>query len=107
MTTPSFTNATANAVGTTETLIFTASNNAIVIGYSITNVTTATVPVSVKLWKSTGNVQLQSNVRVAANDSLHLPQGNKIVLKGGDSITVTSQVNSSVDVAFSIMQGVL
>lgn len=102
----SFTNAIANAVGTTEQIVFTAADKSIVVGCSVTNILSTTVPVTIKLRRGSQDTYVQRDRRIESGEPFELMKGNKLVLASGDKLIVSSKVDSSVDVVFSILQGV-
>lgn len=101
-----FVNAISRAVGTTEVISFTAPEKSIVIGGSITNKLSTTVPFTLILRRGTDDTFIQKNRRVEANDPFELMRGNKLVLQTGDKLIISAQVDSSIDAVFSILQGV-
>ena len=102
----SFINAIANSVGTTEQVVYTASGKAIVIGCSITNKLTTTVPMTIKLRRSGVDTYIHKDKRIESGEPFELMKGNKLVLASGDILVVSAAVDSSLDVVFSILQGV-
>jgi hypothetical protein len=102
----SFTNAIANAVGTTDVIVFTAPSKSIVVGGSVTNILSSTVPMSIKVRRGVTDTHVHKDKRIEVGVAYELMSGNKLVLASGDKIIVSSQVASSIDVVFSIMQGV-
>lgn len=101
-----FVNAISRGVGTTEAVVFTAPEKSIVIGGSITNKLSTTVPFTLVLRRGTDDTFIQKDRRVDANDPFELMKGNKLVLNTGDKLVVSSKVDSSIDAVFSILQGV-
>jgi hypothetical protein len=101
-----FTNAIARAVGTTETIVFTATDKSIVIGCSITNLLSTTVPITIKIRRGTTDTYVHKGKRVESGEPFELMKGNKLVLAASDKLIVSSKVDSSLDVIFSILQGV-
>lgn len=101
-----FVNAISRGVGTTEAVVFTAPEKSIVIGGSITNKLSTTVPFTLILRRGTDDTYVQKDRRVDANDPFELMKGNKLVLQTGDKIVVSAKVDSSIDAVFSILQGV-
>jgi hypothetical protein len=101
-----FTNAISNNVGTTEVISFTASEKSIVIGGSITNKTTSTVPFTLILRRGSTDSYIQKDRRITAAEPFELMKGNKLVLSTGDKLVVSAKVANSVDAVFSILQGV-
>lgn len=101
-----FTNAIANSVGTTEVVVYTAPDKAIVIGCSISNLLSTTVPFTIKTRRGNTDTFVHKDKRIEAGDPFELMRGNKLVLLTGDKLVVSSKVNASLDVVFSILQGV-
>jgi hypothetical protein len=101
-----FVNAISRAVGTTEVESFTAPEKSIVIGCSVTNVLSSTVPMTIKLRRSGVDTYIHKDKRVESGEPFELMKGNKLVLQTGDKLIVSSKVASSLDVVFSILQGV-
>jgi hypothetical protein len=102
----SFTNAIANAVGITEQIVFTAADKSIVVGCSITNLLSTTVPITIKVRRGTTDTYIHKDKRVESGEPFELMKGNKLVLAASDKLIVSSKVDSSIDVVFSILQGV-
>ena len=101
-----FVNAISRAVGTTEVIGFTATDKSIVIGCSLTNLTSGTVPVTLVLRRGSDNTYIQKDKRIEAGEPFELMKGNKLVLASGDKLVVSAKVDSSIDAVFSILQGV-
>jgi hypothetical protein len=101
-----FTNAIANGVGTAETVVYTATEKAIVIGCSISNLLSTTVPFTIKTRRAGVDTFVHKNKRIDAGDPFELMRGNKLVLLPGDSLVVSAMIAQSLDVIFSILQGV-
>lgn len=101
-----FTNAIANAVGLTETVVYTATEKAIVIGCSVNNLLSTTVPFTIKTRRNGVDTFVHKDKRVEAGEPFELMKGNKLVLLAGDSLVVSAKVAQSLDVVFSILQGV-
>jgi hypothetical protein len=102
----SFINAISRGVGTTEVEVFTAPDKSIVIGCSITNLLSTTVPITIKLRRSSTDTYIHKDKRIESGEPFELMKGNKLVLAVGDKLIVSSKVDSSLDVVFSILQGV-
>jgi hypothetical protein len=102
----SFTNAIANAVGTTEQIVFTATDKAIIVGGSVTNLLSTTVPFTIKVRRGTTDTYVHKDKRIESGEPFELMKGNKLVLQASDKLIVSSKVASSLDVVFSILQGV-
>lgn len=101
-----FVNTISRAVGTTEVEAFSATDKSIVIGCSITNLLSTTVPITIKLRRGGVDTYIHRDKRVESGEPFELMKGNKLVLATSDKLIVSSKVNSSIDVIFSILQGV-
>jgi hypothetical protein len=101
-----FTNAIANGVGTTEVEVYTAPEKAIVIGCSVSNLLSTTVPFTIKTRRGSTDTYVHKNKRIEAGEPFELMKGNKLVLLPGDKLIVSAMVTTSIDVVFSILQGV-
>ena len=101
-----FTNATARAIGTDETIVHTATDKSIVIGCSVTNLLSTTVPITIKVRNGSTDTYWAKNKRIEAGAPDELMKGNKLVLQAGEKLVVSALVDSSVDVVLSILQGV-
>ena len=101
-----FTNAIANSVGTSEVEVYTATEKAIVIGCSISNLLSTTVPFTIKTRRGSTDTYVHKDKRIEAGDPFELMKGNKLVLLPGDKLVVSAKVDTSLDVVFSILQGV-
>jgi hypothetical protein len=101
-----FVNAISRAVGTTEVISFTAPEKCIVIGGSINNLLSTTVPFTIKIRRGSEDTYIQKDKRIEAGDPFELSKGNKLVLATGDKLIVSAKVDSSIDAVFSILQGV-
>lgn len=101
-----FVNAISRAVGTAEVISFTAPEKCIVIGGSINNLLSTTVPFTIKIRRGSEDTYIQKDKRIEAGDPFELSKGNKLVLATGDKLIVSAKVDSSIDAVFSILQGV-
>ncbi len=101
-----FTNAIARAVGTTDVVVYTATEKSIVIGGSITNLLSTTLPFTIKIRKGTEDTFVHKDKRIESGEPFELNKGNKLVLLIGDKLIVSAKVNNSLDAVFSILQGV-
>jgi hypothetical protein len=104
----SFINATAENVGTAESVVYTVpvDNKAILIGCNVANKTGGILPVSLILRKAVGDTYISRNKRIGNGESDELMRGNKLVLVAGDAIIATSGLDDSFDVIASILVGV-
>jgi hypothetical protein len=101
-----FVNAISRAVGTQEVISFTAPEKCIVIGGSINNLLSTTVPFTLKIRRGTDDTYIQKDKRIDAGEPYELSKGNKLVLATGDKLVISAKVASSIDAVFSILQGV-
>jgi len=101
-----FTNAIAQAVGTTDVVVFTASEKSIVIGGSITNLLSTTLPFTIKIRRGSEYTFVHKDKRIESGEPFELMKGNKLVLLSGDELIVSTKVVNGLDVVFSILQGV-
>tara|TARA_A100001201_G_C4079703_1_gene198511 strand:+ start:1260 stop:1592 length:333 start_codon:yes stop_codon:yes gene_type:complete len=95
-------------VGVTTVGIYTATSPVtatVVIGITLANTSGTSINVGVGITRpSLDDIQLMKNVPIPQGSSLEFMQGNKIVLEATDTITAVSDVNSSLDVALTIME---
>ena len=101
-----FVNGISRAVGTTEVETFSAIDKSIVIGCSITNLLSTTVPITIKMRRGGVDTYIHKDKRIESGEPFELMKGNKLVLATSDKLIVSSKVDSSLDVIFSILQGV-
>jgi len=95
-------------VGVTTVGIYTATSPVtatVVIGITLSNVSGGGINVGVGITRaSADNINVLKNVPIPQGSSLEFMQGNKIVLEATDTLTVKSDVASSLDVALTIME---
>jgi len=95
-------------VGVTTVGIYTATSPvtaAVVIGITLANISGTGINVGVGITRtSADNINVLKNVPIPQGSSLEFMQGNKIVLEATDTLTVKSDVASSLDVALTIME---
>ena len=92
------------------------STTAIVLGLTLSNISSANLEVTVTLdsEKETGgndddnndgdNVSIVTNAEIPAKASLEIMTGNKYAMETADVLKVTSNTNNSVDTTLSIME---
>lgn len=104
----SFINATVSGVGTAEAVVYTAPAGvkAILIGCNLANRTGGTLPISLILRKSGGDIYIVKNKRVANGENEEVMRGNKMVVASGDQIVAVSNDDNAFDVVASILTGV-
>lgn len=99
--------ATKANVGVTTVGIYTApmSTTSTIIGITLANVSGSGINVTVGIARSVSdNINILKNVPIPQGSTLEVMQGNKIVLEQADSLTAKSDVNSSLDVAVTVLE---
>ena len=99
--------ATKANVGVTTVGIYTApmSTTSTVIGITLANVSGSGINVTVGIARSVSdNINILKNVPIPQGSTLEVMQGNKIVLEQADYVTAKSDVNSSLDVAVTVLE---
>jgi len=96
-----FKNSTDTGVGTTPSTSYTvpATTTSVMIGMTVANTVSQQVIVSVQV----AGVYLVKEAPVPAGSSLSVLDG-KIILEASDTVVVTSNVASSIDVIVSILE---
>jgi hypothetical protein len=104
-----FTRKYAAAIGTTPTVVGSytvpAATTTIVIGMSVSNITNNTVAVDIKLVNGATEIFIAKAAPIPAGGAM-VPYGGdqKLVLITSDSVKVTSDTASSIDVVMSILE---
>ena len=94
-------------VGVTTSNVYTvpSATTTVVIGVTLANTTGSSINVGVGITRaSTDDVNLMKNVPIPQGSSFEFMGGNKIVLETTDTFVAESDVNSSLDVALTIME---
>ena len=97
-------------VGVTTVGIYTATspvNATVVIGVSMANVSGSSINVGLGITRPTAsgeNVNLMKNIPIPQGSAFEFMGCNKVVLQANDTLTAESDVNSSLDVALTIME---
>ena len=95
-------------VGVTTVGIYTAASPVtatVIIGVTLANVSGSSINVGIGITRpSADNINLMKDVPLPQGSSIEFMAGNKIVLEQSDTITATSDVNNSLDVALTIME---
>ena len=96
-----FKNYTSASVGTTAVTVYTvpASTTSVIIGCNLANRTGSSVNVDVQL----GSTYLVKGAPVPSGSALGVVDG-KIIAEAGETIVVTSDAASSVDVILSVLE---
>ena len=94
-------------VGTTtaDVYVVPSSTTCVVIGVTLSNTSGSGINVGIGITRSsTDDVNLMKNVPIPQGSSLEFMQGNKVVLEATDTFTAVSDVNTTLDVALTIME---
>ena len=98
---------TKNNVGTatSDVYVVPSSTTCVVIGVTLSNTSGSGINVGIGITRSsTDDVNLMKNVPIPQGSSLEFMQGNKVVLEATDTFTAVSDVNTTLDVALTIME---
>ena len=94
-------------VGVTTTAVYVvpSATTTVVIGVTLANTTGSSINVGIGINRSSSDdVKLMKSVPIPQGSSFEFMGGNKIVLETTDTIVAESDVNSSLDVALTIME---
>ena len=92
-------------VTTSDVYVVPSATTTVVIGVTLANTTGSSINVGVGITRaSTDDVNLMKNVPIPQGSSFEFMGGNKIVLETTDTFVAESDVNSSLDVALTIME---
>ena len=92
-------------VSTSNVYVVPSATTTVVIGVTLANTSGSSINVGVGVTRaSTDDVKLMKNVPIPQGSSFEFMGGNKIVLETTDTIVAESDVNSSLDVALTIME---
>ena len=94
-------------VGTTtaDVYVVPSPTSCVVIGVTLSNTSGSGINVGIGITRSaTDDVNLMKNVPIPQGSSLEFMQGNKVVLEATDTFTAVSDVNTTLDVALTIME---
>ena len=91
---------------TTENIYVTPSNaTTTIIGITLCNTSGSGINVGVGITRaSSDDVSILKNVPIPQGSTLEFMQGNKLTIEGTDTLTVSSDTNSSLDVALTILE---
>ena len=91
---------------TTENIYVTPSNaTTTIIGITLCNTSGSGINVGVGITRaSSDDVSILKNVPIPQGSTLEFMQGNKLTMEGTDTLTVSSDTNSSLDVALTILE---
>ena len=92
-------------VTTQNVYVVPALTTTTIIGITLANVSGGSINVGVGITRAAADdVSVLKNVPIPQGSSLEVMQGNKIVLEETDTLTVKSDVNSSLDVSVTILE---
>ena len=90
---------------TTNVYVVPSSTTTTVIGITLANISGSGINVGVGVTRaSADDISVLKNVPIPQGSSLEFMQGNKVVLEATDTLTAESDVNSTLDVALTIME---
>ena len=96
------------ATANTDASVYTvpSAKTTIVIGFMISNLTTNTIIVGVKITdnEASQTVNFMKNISVPSGSSLEIMGGNKMILNTSDILKVTADTANSYDVTLSIVE---
>ena len=98
---------TKASVGVTTENIYVTPTNATttIIGITLCNTSGSGINVGVGITRaSSDDVNILKNVPIPQGSTLEFMQGNKLTIEGTDTLTVSSDTNSSLDVALTILE---
>ena len=83
-----------------------ASPTTVIIGVTAANVSGQGINVGIGISRGANgdDINILKNVPIPQGSSLEIMQGNKIVVEAADTVTAKSDVNSTLDVALTIME---
>ena len=78
----------------------------VIIGVTCTNVSGQGINVGIGISRGANgdDISILKNVPIPQGSALEIMQGNKIVVESADTVTAKSDVNSTLDVALTIME---
>ena len=92
-------------VTTTSVYVVPSATTTVVIGVTLANTSGSSINVGIGINRgSSDDVKLMKSVPIPQGSSFEFMGGNKIVLETTDTIVAESDVNSSLDVALTIME---
>jgi len=92
-------------VTTENVYVVPSSTTTTIIGITLANISGGSINVGVGITRAAAdNVSVLKNVPIPQGSSLEVMQGNKIVLEETDTLTVKSDVNSSLDISVTILE---
>lgn len=94
-------------IGATEVTIYAPSQKSIVIGLALANTYGSVMPITIRLYKSSGTtVDIAKSRRVESGTYVDLMAGNKLVIESGDTLKAFAGDTDAFDVTISVLEGV-
>tara|TARA_Y100000034_G_C6856293_1_gene389186 strand:- start:101 stop:448 length:348 start_codon:yes stop_codon:yes gene_type:complete len=90
-----------------ETTVYTspAGKDSFILGFLVCNITASTITVDIKINDaSSGTVYVAKSMIINANSTLQFMQESKIVIEGGDYISILSNTANCLNVTASVME---
>tara|TARA_B100000131_G_scaffold178055_1_gene171778 strand:+ start:166 stop:513 length:348 start_codon:yes stop_codon:yes gene_type:complete len=90
-----------------ETTVYTspAGKDSFILGFLVCNITSSTITVDIKINDaSAGTVFVAKSMTINANSTLQFMQESKIVIEGGDYISILSNTANCLNVTASVME---
>ena len=92
-------------VTTSDVYVVPSATTTVVIGVTLANTSGSSINVGIGINRgSSDDVKLMKSVPIPQGSSFEFMGGNKIVLETTDTLVAESDVNSSLDVALTIME---
>ena len=92
-------------VTTTNVYVVPSATTTVVIGVTLANTSGSSINIGIGINRgSSDDVKLMKSVPIPQGSSFEFMGGNKIVLETTDTLVAESDVNSSLDVALTIME---
>jgi len=94
-------------IGVTTVGIYTvpSATTTTIIGITLANTSGGSINVGIGITRAAAdNINVLKSVPIPQGSSLEVMQGNKVVLEATDTLTVISDVASSLDVAVSLLE---
>jgi hypothetical protein len=93
-------------IDTTLATVYTvpASTTTVVIGCTLSNITSASITADVQLATSGDDVYIVKDIPIPSGSSVEVMSGNKVVMETTDILKVLGSATNSVDVTLSIME---
>ena len=90
---------------TSDVYVVPSATTTVVIGVTLANTSGSSINVGIGINRgSSDDVKLMKSVPIPQGSSFEFMGGNKIVLETTDTFTASSDVNTSLDVALTIME---